>query len=72
MSEYSITSVLPNDRYLRERVDNLLIKEGIRRDANLDYTAAMLDDDYQVIATGSCFGNTLRCMAVDSSHQERP
>ena len=69
MSEYSITSVLPNDRYLRERVDNLLIKEGIRRDANLDYTAAMLDDDYQVIATGSCFGNTLRCMAVDSSHQ---
>ncbi len=69
MSEYSITSVGPSDRYMRERVDALLIKEGIRRDANLDYTAAMLDDDYQVIATGSCFGNTLRCMAVDSSHQ---
>lgn len=38
-------------------------------DANLDYTCVMFDNDYHAIATGSCFGNTLRCMAVDHHHQ---
>ena len=51
------------------QIDALLLKEGIRRDAHLDYICAMLDEDYRVIATGSCFGNTLRCFAVDSAHQ---
>ncbi len=71
MSEanYAISSVGPGDRYMAERVEELLEKEGIHLDKNLDYTAAMLDDDYNVIATGSCFGNTLRCMAVSSDHQ---
>ncbi len=69
MSEYNITSVDKSDRYMNQMVDALLEKEGIRRDKNLDYTAAMIDDDYNVIATGSCFGNTLRCLAVSSDHQ---
>ena len=43
--------------------------EGIERDKNLDYTCALYDDDFQIIATGSCFGNTLRCFAVDHHHQ---
>ena len=68
-TSYSITSVGPSDHYIRAEVDALLEQEGIHRDRNLDYTAAMLDDDYHVIATGSCFGNTLRCMAVSSAHQ---
>ncbi|WP_442950779.1 [citrate (pro-3S)-lyase] ligase [Oribacterium sp. WCC10] len=54
---------------MMEQVEQLLEREGIHLDKNLDYTAAMLDDDYNVIATGSCFGNTLRCMAVSSDHQ---
>ncbi len=54
---------------MKTQVEALLEKEGIHLDKNLDYTAAMLDDDYNVIATGSCFGNTLRCMAVSSDHQ---
>ena len=29
----------------------------------------MYDEDYQIIATGSCFANTLRCFAVSSTHQ---
>ncbi len=29
----------------------------------------MFDEDYQIIATGSCFANTLRCFAVSSAHQ---
>ncbi|MCI5725197.1 [citrate (pro-3S)-lyase] ligase, partial [Fusobacterium sp.] len=39
------------------------------KDANLDYTCAMFDSDMNVIATGSCFGNTLRCLAVSNKHQ---
>lgn len=66
---YAISSVGPGDRYMQAEVDALLEREGIHRDRHLDYTAAMLDEDYHVIATGSLFGNTLRCMAVSSDHQ---
>ena len=50
-------------------VDALLEREGIRRDRNLDYTCAMFDDDGAAIATGSCFGDTLRCFAVSGDHR---
>lgn len=66
---YAISSVSPGDHYIQAEVDALLEREGIHRDQHLDYTAAMLDEDYHVIATGSLFGNTLRCMAVSSDHQ---
>lgn len=66
---YAISSVGLGDRYMQAEVDALLEREGIHRDQHLDYTAAMLDEDYHVIATGSLFGNTLRCMAVSSDHQ---
>ena len=69
MSDYQISKVYPSDKRTNRLVSELLIKEGIRKDGNLDYICAMFDDDMNVIATGSCFGNTLRCMAVDSSHQ---
>lgn len=41
----------------------------LRPDGNLDYICAMFDENYKVIGTGSCFGNTLRCFAVSSAHQ---
>ena len=69
MSEYAITQVFPGDKRTLASVDALLRREGITRDANLDYISAMLDEDGEVIATGSCFGNTLRCFAVSSDHQ---
>lgn len=69
MSEYTISEVYKNDRYAFSQIDKLLEQEGIKRDANLDYTCAAYDDDYNVIATGSCFGNTLRCFAVSHAHQ---
>ncbi len=69
MSDYYISEVSQSDTRTMAQVDELLVAEGIRRDGNLDYTCAMYDEDYNVIATGSCFGNTLRCMAVSSSHQ---
>ena len=51
MSEYAISEVRPGDRYMNDAVNQLLEQEGIRRDKNLDYTAAMLDDDYNVRKT---------------------
>lgn len=69
MSEYTISQVRPTDRRVLAQIDALLKQEGISRDANLDYTCAMYDEDYQIVATGSCFANTLRCFAVSSSHQ---
>lgn len=69
MAEYGITKVYPNDKRLMAGVEELLLAEGIRRDANLDYTCAICDDLGNPIATGSCFGNTLRCFAVSHKHQ---
>lgn len=69
MSDYAISQVHPTDKRTLAQVDQLLDREGIRRDNNLDYICVMYDDNYDVIATGSCFGNTLRCFAVHSDHQ---
>ena len=69
MFEYTISQVYPGDKTTLAQIDALLQQEGIRRDGNLDYTCAMFDGNYQVIGTGSCFGNTLRCFAVSSDHQ---
>lgn len=69
MSEYTISKIYQNDKRNLKLIDELLLQEGIRKDANLDYTCAMFDSDMNVIATGSCFGNTLRCLAVSNKHQ---
>ena len=69
MSNYNIAKVYPNDRFANSQIEKLLQDEGIRRDPNLDYTCGMYDEDMNIIATGSLFGNTLRCMAVSHLHQ---
>lgn len=69
MSEYAISQIYPSDRRANTQINELLLAEGIRRDANLDYTCGMYDEEMNIIATGSCFGYTLRCMAVSNAHQ---
>lgn len=69
MSNYSIAKIYPNDRFANSQIEKLLQEEGIRRDPNLNYTCGMYDEDMNIIATGSLFGNTLRCMAVSHLHQ---
>ena len=64
-----VSRIFPTDKRAMAQVDALLAQEGICRDKNLDYTCGIYDEDFRVIATGSCFGNTLRCFAVDHSHQ---
>ena len=64
-----VTKIYPDDRYAQKQMDKLLQQEGISRDGNLDYSCGIFDEDEQLIATGSCFGNTLRCLAVSKDHQ---
>ena len=69
MSEYFLSQIFPSDKYSLAQIDALLQREGITRDAHLDYICALRDGDDEIIATGSCFGATLRCFAVSSWHQ---
>lgn len=66
---YTISQVSLSDKRGLTQVDALLEREGIRRDRNLDYLCAAYDEDDRIVATGSCFGNTLRCLAVSGDHQ---
>ena len=66
---YAIGKVFASDKKAYQAIDDLLEQEGIRRDKNLDYTCAMYDENDEIIATGSCFANSLRCLAVSRKHQ---
>lgn len=54
MSDYIISQIYPSDILANKQINELLLAEGIRRDANLDYTCDMYDDEMNIIATGSC------------------
>ena len=69
MSDYFVGPISPRDKRRQAQMDALLAQEGIARDKNLTYSAGIFDDDGQMIATGSLFGNTLRCMAVSGAHR---
>ncbi len=64
-----LTTISSADKRAIRQVDELLERGGIRRDGNLDYTCGIFDEDGQLAATGSCFGNTIRCLAVSADHQ---
>ena len=69
LSDHYISQVMPDDAAKMQEAEQLLMQEGIRLDKNLDYTCAMYDGDGRIAATGSFFGNTLRCFAVHHDHQ---
>ena len=69
MDEYFAVPIFPSNKRAMAQMDALLAREGIERDRNLTYSAAIYDDDGQMIATGSLFENTLRCLAVDGAHR---
>ncbi|MDL2263123.1 [citrate (pro-3S)-lyase] ligase [Synergistaceae bacterium OttesenSCG-928-I11] len=74
MWEYRFSEIRPDDRAAVAELDALLARNGIRRDAHLDYIVGLYDDergeaDEKLVATGACFANTLRCFAVDDAHQ---
>ncbi len=65
----TIAQILPGNKRDNAQVDRLLAEEGIRRDDNLDYTCGLFDESWNLVATGSCFHNTLRCLAVSHTRQ---
>jgi [citrate (pro-3S)-lyase] ligase len=69
MEEYILSEIKPTDKRNIKKQEALLKKEGIERDKNLDYTVGLFDEEYNLLATGSCFEKTFRCMAVDSTYQ---
>lgn len=64
-----IAVIHPSDAHARQQLSELLASAGISLDAHLDYTVGLFDDDGRMIATGSVFGNTLRCLAVDERYR---
>lgn len=62
----TLTQISPADPRARRQVDALLAREGIRRDRHLDYLCGVFDEDWELVAAGGCFANTLRSLAVDS------
>lgn len=67
--DYSISQIYPNEARRLAQIDKLLDQEGIQRDSHLDYICGIFDEMGNVIATGSCFSNTLRCFAVSGAHR---
>ena len=54
---------------MQRQVDALLAQASLQRDAHLDETICLLDEEYNLVATGSLCANTLRCIAVNDAHQ---
>lgn len=69
MTDYQVCTIFSSDVRSVKQAETLLHSEGIKKDKNLDYTCGIYDGENQIIATGSCFANTLRCLAVDKNHQ---
>ncbi len=66
---YTLSQILPDDKRGMAQLRALLNRAGISLDGNLDYTCGLFDQDWNLAATGSTFGPTLRCCAVDQAHQ---
>ena len=64
-----ITQISPRDARAMKKVHALLERTGLTLDDHLDYTCGLFDEDENLVATGSAFGATLRCFAVDPAHQ---
>ena len=63
---YTISKIYPSDKRSQRQVDALLEAEGIRRDANLDYTCGMYDEDMNLIAYDLEWAGRNRSRLVDT------
>ena len=66
---HQLEQIKDNDRLAVAMQRKLLLSEGIEKDPHSDYSAGIFDADGTLIATGSCYENTLRCLAVSSAHR---
>ena len=63
-----VRRIYPWDKLGLAEVKALLAREGLGLDEHLDYTAGLWEGE-QLVATGSFYRNTLRCLAVDRDYQ---
>ncbi|KZL90922.1 [citrate (pro-3S)-lyase] ligase [Clostridium magnum] len=70
MMDYGLKDrrIFLQDSSERKEIELFLNNEGIKLDKNLDYTVGVYDSK-ELVATGSFFKNTLRCLAVNSEYQ---
>ena len=61
--------IYPSDRQGIRQMQALLEQEGLSLDRHLDYSVGLYDEAGALVATGSFYRNTLRCLAVDSAWQ---
>lgn len=64
-----LRTISRSDRFGLHEIDLLLRQEGICRDSNLDYSCGIYDEEENLVATGSCFGSTIRCLAVSGTRR---
>ncbi len=65
---FDAVRIFPRNKAGMEEVRRLLDQEGLGLDPHLDYTLGLYENG-QLLATGSFYRNTLRCLAVDSNRQ---
>ena len=65
----SVSQIYPSDKRAMAKIKALLERVDITLDEHLDYSCAIFDEEGAPIATGSAFGPSLRCFAVDPAHQ---
>lgn len=68
MADWYVSELHPHSSDMVQ-MEHLLLQEGIRKDSNLDYSCGIFDETHTLIATGSCFCNTLRCLAVSETYR---
>lgn len=66
--ELEIRKIDHNNEKEKQKLMDLLNREGIRLDQFLEYTIGIFQND-TLLATGSFYKNTLRCLAVDKNSQ---
>ena len=52
-----------------ENLKQFLKKMDLEYDPGIEYSVCLLDEDYEIIGTGSVDGNVIKCVAIDPDHQ---
>lgn len=69
MSDYEVRTGNPFTGHSLEQLRSFLKKEELDYDERITFTVELVDDEGEIIATGSCEGNVLKCIAVSPEHQ---
>lgn len=67
MLDYEIISINLKDKKERKTIEDFLLKYNLNLDKAVDYTLAVVDKNYKILATASKENKVLKCFAVDES-----